>query len=323
MKYYFAPMEGITGYLYRNAHRAFFPDVDRYFIPFLVPNQKKCFRTRERNDILPEHNQGLEAIPQILTNKPEEFLAAAGELKRYGYREVNLNLGCPSRTVVSKGRGSGFLGMPEELDRFLEEIFEKTDMEISIKTRIGKDSPEEFGRLLEIYGRYPIKELIIHPRIQQDFYRNRPNLEVFGESLKLCRCPVCYNGDIRTKEDAQAFMKRFPQVERIMLGRGLLANPGLAGELRKKAPAGKGELRAFHDRLYGEYQEVFSGEKNVLFKMKEFWTYLARSFEGAEKYAKKIRKAQKLSGYETAVSGLFEECGLICGNPASWMEDSR
>lgn len=320
MKYYFAPMEGITGYLYRNAHREFFPHVDRYFIPFLVPNQKKCFRARERNDILPEHNQGLEAIPQILTNKAEEFLAAAGELERYGYREVNLNLGCPSRTVVSKGRGSGFLGNPEQLERFLEEIFEKTDMEISIKTRIGKDSPKEFGRLLEIYGKYPLKELIIHPRIQQDFYRNRPNLEVFGESLRLCSCPVCYNGDIRTVKDAQALKKKFPEIGCIMLGRGLLANPGLAGELQEKAPADRERLRAFHDRLYWGYREVFSGEKNVLFKMKEFWTYLVLNFEDAEKYAKKIRKAQKLSGYEAAVNDLFEKCRPVREHPPSWIE---
>lgn len=307
MKYSFAPMEGITGYLYRNAHHAFFPDVDRYFTPFLAPNQKKCFRTRERNDILPENNQGISVIPQILTNKAEEFIRAAEELKAYGYQEVNLNLGCPSRTVVSKHKGSGFLAIPQELDRFLDEIFEKTQIGISIKTRIGKDSPEEFAKLIGIYNKYPLKELIIHPRLQRDYYKNTPNLEAFGEGLTRSRCPVCYNGDIRSAEDVRRLRERFPQVKEIMIGRGLLVNPALAGEVKGRTPLEKQTLRAFHDHIYEAYRELFYGEKNVLFKMKELWSYLYLSFEDPEKYAKKIRKAQKLSGYDLAVESLFAE----------------
>lgn len=305
MKYYFAPMEGITGYLYRNAHQDYFPGLDRYMTPFLAPNQKTCFRTREREDVLPGHNRGMDVVPQILTNKAEEFLRAAGELKEYGYREVNLNLGCPSRTVASKCRGAGFLAVPEELDRFLDEIFEKADVEISIKTRIGKDSGEEFAHLMEIYNQYPVKELIIHPRVQKDFYRNTPNLDVFAQGFARSRCPVCYNGDIRTVADVKRIKERFPALERVMIGRGLLANPGLAGELLGEAPMDKGRLRGFHDRIYRDYQEVLFGEKNVLFKMKELWSYLIESFEDAEREGKKIRKAQRLREYEEAVEALF------------------
>lgn len=311
MKYYFAPMEGITGYLYRNAHHDYFPGIDRYMTPFLAPNQKTCFRTREREDILPEHNRGMDVIPQILTNKTEEFLKASGQLKEYGYREVNLNLGCPSRTVASKCRGAGFLAVPEELDRFLDEIFEKANMEISIKTRIGKDRGEEFAHLIEIYNQYPVKELIIHPRVQKDFYRNAPNLDVFAQGLARCECPVCYNGDLKTVKDVEEFRKRFPKVDRIMIGRGMLANPGLVGELQGKEPMDKQRLRNFHDRIYRDYQGLLFGEKNVLFKMKELWSYLIESFEDAEKEAKKIRKAQRLREYEEAVEALFSRKRLI------------
>ena len=318
MEYYFAPMEGITGYLYRNAHQEHFPGVDWYMSPFLAPNQKNTFRTREKNDILPENNRNVNLIPQILTNKAEEFIKGAHYLKEYGYGEVNLNLGCPSRTVASKHRGAGFLAVPEELDRFLDEIFEKAEVEISIKTRIGKDSGEEFAHLMEIYNQYPLKELIIHPRVQKDFYRNTPNLEVFAQGLAQCRCPVCYNGDLKTVTDVEEFRKRFPAVERIMIGRGLLANPGLVGELQGKEPVDKQKLRSFHDRIYRDYQGLLFGEKNVLFKMKELWSYLIESFEDAQKEAKKIRKAQRLSEYERAVEALFSDKRLVmegtCGS---------
>ena len=182
MKYYLAPMEGITGYIYRNAYEKFFHNIDKYFTPFIVPNQSRSLKTKELRDILPENNQGMNIVPQILTNDSEGFIVTAKKLKQLGYNEVNLNLGCPAGTVVSKNRGSGFLALRDELDRFLEEIYKIEDMKISIKTRIGKDTPEEFYKLIEIYNKYPLEELIIHPRTREDFYGNTPNLEVFKDA---------------------------------------------------------------------------------------------------------------------------------------------
>ena len=307
MKYYFAPMEGITGYIYRNAHRKFFKDVDVYFSPFIVPTQNRKFTSREKNDILLEHNQGITLIPQVLTNKWEDFVWTAQELKKYGYQEINLNLGCPSQTVVSKQRGSGFLAQPDQLDHFLDRIFSSLDIKISIKTRIGKDSPEEFPRLMEIYNKYPLKELIIHPRIQKDFYRNTPNWEMFRLAISLSKNPLCYNGDVFTVSDCNRLLNTFPSIDRIMLGRGLVTNPMLAGELNGKEPLKKEDLKAFHDQILSGYEEVISGDRNVLFKMKELWAYMIQSFENADKLGKKIRKSQTLSDYRAAVDALFHE----------------
>ena len=159
-KFYFAPLEGISGYVYRKAYEHYFGGIDKYFIPFIKPNQKGKLSSREKNDILPMHNQGMCAVPQILTNSAEDFIKTAERLQEYGYEEVNLNLGCPSKTVVSKGRGSGFLAEPDRLNAFLEEIFNETPIRISVKTRIGKESPEEWIRLLEIYNQYPMEEFI-------------------------------------------------------------------------------------------------------------------------------------------------------------------
>ena len=168
--FYFAPLEGITDYIYRNTYHRLFEPMDAYFIPFLTPDKNGKLSRRQRRDVLPENNEGLYVIPQILTNKEEEFLNGARQLEELGYREVNLNLGCPSRCVVSKGRGAGFLGDVEKLKRFLDTIFSGTGMRISIKTRIGVEDPEEFGPLLEVFDRYPISELIIHPRTAKEFY---------------------------------------------------------------------------------------------------------------------------------------------------------
>lgn len=307
MKLYMAPLEGITGHVFRRAYYACFGSVDKYFIPFIKPNQRGHLSSRERQDILPENNEGMYAVPQILTNSVEDFVRTARKLQKYGYRELNLNLGCPSGTVVSKGRGSGFLAFPEELDRFLDAVFGQTEVEISIKTRIGKDSPEEFGRLLEIYNRYPVKELIIHPRIQKDVYKNHPNWEVFRDACAESKNPVCYNGDLFSAEAYERAVNAFPEVDMWMFGRGLLMNPGLCRQIRQGTGLDKKTLRVFHDKIYGEYQEVLQGARTILFKMKELWSFLAPAFTNYEKYAKKIRKAEKLEVYERTVDALFEE----------------
>ncbi len=310
MYFYLAPLEGITGYVYRNAYHKYFGGIDKYFIPFISPNQFGHLSAREKNNIIPEHNKGMIAVPQILTNSAEDFVKTAVKLKKFGYKEVNLNLGCPSKTVVTKGRGSGFLAFPDKLDGFLNEIFELTGMKISIKTRIGKDSPEEFARLLEIYNKYPLEELIIHPRLQMDYYKNTPNWEVFREAIKNCRCKICYNGDIFSTQDYNHFAEAFPDVDHLMLGRGILSNPGLIGAVTDGNMLDKSLFKRFHDQIFHEYQQILSGDKNVLFKMKELWFYMAPAFIEHDKYAKRIKKAEKLYIYEDIVSALFEECEL-------------
>ncbi|MDY6012775.1 tRNA-dihydrouridine synthase family protein [Clostridium sp.] len=313
MKYYFAPMEGITGYIYRNSYNKFFDNIDKYFTPFIVPNNSRSLKTKELRDILPENNEGINIIPQILTNDSEGFIFTAQKLKRLGYDEINLNLGCPSGTVVAKNRGSGFLAKRYELDKFLEEIFKIDDMKISIKTRIGKESPEEFYELIKIYNKYPMEELIIHPRTRSDFYGNKPNLEVFKDALNLSTNTICYNGDIFTKEDNDKLIETFPKVDKIMIGRGILANPGLMGEIKDGTFVDKKILKDFHDEIFNNYRELFNEDRNAIFRMKELWGYMIHIFSDNKKYAKKIKKAQKLDAYNDAVSSLFEEQEIIKG----------
>lgn len=313
MKYYLAPMEGITGHIYRNAYEKFFHNIDKYFTPFIIPNTSTSLKTKELRDVLPENNNGINVVPQILTNDSEGFIVTTRKLKELGYDEVNLNLGCPSGTVVSKNRGSGFLAQREELDRFLEDIFSMDDVKISVKTRIGKDSPEEFYELIKIYNKYPIEELIIHPRTREDFYGNKPNLEVFKDALTSSTNPTCYNGDIFTVSDYKKITETFPNVDKVMIGRGILANPGLINEIKGKGVIDKEVLKAFHDEVFSRYREVLREDRNAIYRMKELWGYMIYIFSDNKKYAKKIKKAQNLIDYNMAVSTLFIEQHIVEG----------
>lgn len=308
MKLYLAPLEGITGWIYRNAQHACFGGFDKYFIPFISPNQHGHFSAREKKDVMPEHNRGMYAVPQILTNKADDFYYTAGKLHEYyGYGEINLNLGCPSKTVVTKCRGAGFLGEPQRLERFLDEIFNKCTVKISVKTRLGVEEPEEFERILGIYNKYPFEEVIIHPRVQKDFYKNTPRLEEFSKALQESKNPVCYNGDIKTAGGFESIMEKFPGLDRVMTGRGVLENPALGRELKGGEPASVSEIRKFHDLLYEGYCREMSGDRTILFKMKEMWSYLAPSFPESEKYAKKIKKCGKCRAYEAVVDEFFAQ----------------
>ena len=297
MQYYLAPMEGLTTYIFRSTYQKYFRAFDKYFTPFI---SSRRLNRRERDEILPEHNEGMTVIPQILTNKADEFLAIASQLSSFGYNTVNLNLGCPSGTVAAKKRGAGFLGVPRELDLFLQEIFEKSPLKISIKTRIGICSEEEWEPLLSIFKKYPAEELIIHPRLLKEQYLGTPHISACLTAAEYLSVPLCYNGDINDRTDQEHLLKKAPFVSRIMIGRGILAHPGLIS-----GPADKALLRTFHDDLYLAYQNRMSGETPVLYKMKDLWTYMSASFVHPEKYLKKIRKANRFPDYEAAVDTLF------------------
>ena len=345
MQYFFAPLEGITGYVYRNVHHKYFPGTDRYYMPFVAPNYTKHFKTKEKQDVAPENNEGLAAVPQVLSNKADEALWAVEELADLGYEEVNLNLGCPMPTVARKKKGSGLLKYTDELDAYLDGVFSGIDarpsdrppVRISVKTRLGTDSTEEAEALVRVYNRYPISELIVHPRCQKDLYRGTPDLEAFLLVWQNSTNPVVYNGDITVPADVlriaemcaaagaempaaqaggapgagqQAGTAPVPQapavhLESVMIGRGFLADPSLVRQCQGGAKITTEELREFHDELYRRFGETLPGTKVVLSHMKELWFYMGNLFEDGGKYLKEIRRANARPQYEAAVRVLL------------------
>ena len=317
MEYYFAPMEGITGAEYRAVHHRHFPGVDRYYMPFITPTQDRVFTPRELRNISPERNAGYRAVPQLLTKNAGDFNWAAGELFAMGYDEVDLNLGCPSGTVTAKGKGAGFLAHPDELDRFFDEVFAKCEG-ISVKTRLGVHEASEFDKLLEIYNRYPITELTIHPRVRQDFYKVRES--DFAAALPRCSMPVCYNGDLITERDVSAVSERYPDLPAVMIGRALIADPSLVMRLTGGKAADAKMLETFHDTLFVRYCEAFGDSRIAMLRMKEIWFYHLNLFENSEKTGKAIKKAKNAAEFQAAAAAVFRDCRVRANAVPLWFK---
>lgn len=306
MQYYFAPMEGLTDSVFRRLHHTYFPGVDRYYMPFISPTQHRCLTNREARELPVADSVPFTAVPQILTKVAEDFVWAAGQCAEQGYREVNLNLGCPSGTVVSKGKGSGMLSDPDNLDRFLDGVFSASPIPVSVKSRLGLTDPQEFPRLLDIFNRYPILELTLHPRVRKAFYSGDVDMEMFAYCAEMSKNPVCYNGDICALEDISRIKIRFPQVKSVMIGRGLIGDPGMLTPGGTTAEA----LEGMFDAMLSEYMALFGGSRNAMFRLKEHWSMLIHRFVDSEKLGKRLRKTTDLEEYKAITREIFHTLPL-------------
>ncbi|MBO4854023.1 MAG: tRNA-dihydrouridine synthase family protein [Oscillospiraceae bacterium] len=301
-KQYAAPMEGLTTWLWRRVHREVFGGADKYFTPFLSPNANLSFQKKELREV--ENNAGLTVVPQLLTARAEHFIWAARTLSDMGYREINLNAGCPAGTVTAKHKGAGLLRSPAELDRLLDGIFGAlSDLRISVKTRIGCHADGEWDALVEVYRRYPIYELIVHPRVQKDFYGGVARREVFTRTAEKTALPLVYNGDV-TAPDDPAFLGGA-----VMVGRGLLSDPALLRRSRGGAAASREELHRYHDALAQGYAAAL-GDEAALHRMWELWAYLIDAFPGGAPYLKRIRKCRSLTEYRPLAETIWNSLPL-------------
>lgn len=344
MNIYFAPLEGITGFVLRNACESCFPGtIDRYFAPFIAASCRKKLAARDLRDVLPENNTGICLIPQLLANKGEDFISTAQMLQQFGYRELNLNLGCPSATVVTKKRGAGLLAEPELLKAFLTECYdwaEGKDVKISIKTRIGMEEETEWENLRFLYESFPVSELIIHPRLREDYYQGKIREEAFAQAYRdscaeheQTAMQLCYNGDIVSREQIQKLADAYPELPAVMIGRGFLMRPGFTagllrqngempgetaenGGLETEKDVNKDKFWNFHDRIYEGYRSYLQGDKPVLFKMKELWSYLqvglselaGESKPKTDKLMKQLRKCNACADYDSVIRQLKLLC---------------
>ena len=311
MRLYIAPMEGITNHVFRSVHHRYFPGADKYYTPFFSPTADGRFTGRSLRDLDPKLNRGLPVVPQLLTKHSADFLWAAKALADMGYSEINLNLGCPSGTVVAKGKGSGLLDHPAELKTLLDGIFDyPLKAEVSVKTRLGRKDPEEFPKLLELFNDYPISELTVHCRVRDDLYRRPAQPQWFALPLRESKNPVCYNGDLATAEAFADFQAQFPETPAAMLGRGVVADPALLRRIRGGPPGDRETLKRYTEELFETYSSVFGSLRSALNRMKEIWFYQLHLFEGAEKYEKKLRKTTDPAEYRALVERIFGELPL-------------
>lgn len=314
MQYYFAPLEGLTDSVYREVHHKHFPGIHRYYTPFLSPTVHRSLTGREHREIPLAQELDYNVAPQVLTKNPEDFLWLAQQCADRGYNEINLNLGCPSGTVTAKGKGSGMLANPEFLQEFLDNIFRSSPLPISIKTRIGFTTPEEFPELVRIFDNYPIKELIIHPRVRKAFYSGDVDKNAFLYAQKQLRCPLCYNGDLCSTQDIEKIKENFPGINAVMLGRGLIGDPGMLSPGGTTAE----KLEAFHEELLMRYIESFGGPRNAMSRLKEHWRHLLCMFEGSERLGKQLRKTTDMAQYRDIVQQILHTCPMRDQLSADW-----
>lgn len=306
MKFCFAPLEGITYPEYRQLHAELFGGAAEYHAPFIAPSSggfKQSFLEKK----LPDRACGYKLVPQLLVNSADAFLETAHQLADLGFREVNLNVGCPSGTVFAKHKGSGMLSDLNSFEELLDRIFAGSELKISLKTRMGIVSTEEFGRILELYNRYPITELIVHARAREGYYKSEPDREGFLKAFRQAKMPVCYNGNIFSPEDLSELKELLPELDSVMVGRGAVANPALIRMLNGGACLSLEEFQAFHDRLEALYAAEYD-DSVVLHRMKELWYYMISLFDDSARQEKRILKARSVTDYHGEVERLLAEC---------------
>ncbi len=308
-KLYLAPMEELTGYVFRNVLEAHFGGVDKYFTPFISPDNR-IMKTRSRREIIPSNNEGKTVVPQLLTNDGTQFNEAAELMAGFGYEELNINFGCPSNTVAAKFKGSGILRAPDIMERFLDEVFSSKDgaiakhhgMRISVKTRVGYNDTSDFEKVLDLLGRYPFCEVIVHPRIKKDLYKGTPRMEMFEMACDRLNTDIVYNGDVFTADDFEKLDKS--RIPAVMIGRGAVRDPGIFRRIKTGQETTKDELYDFLSDLYETYKAE-TGPQNALAKLKEVWSYTVLLI-GDEKVRaqtfKSVIKAKNENEYRDAIA---------------------
>ena len=305
-----SPLQGFTDFRFRNAFHKYFGGIDTFYSPYIKLNGKLVVKGSYERDILPENNNTLQVIPQIITNDADEFLFVAKYVKQLGYNELNWNLGCPYPMVAKSGMGSGLICNTGRIDEILERAHNETDIVVSMKMRMGYDNPTEILDVFPILEKYPIKNIAIHARIGKQLYKGGVDLDSFQKCLDVSKHKLYYNGDITSVEKFRMLKERFPSIDHFMIGRGLIADPFLPSMIKNNTteyPKNRFEIfEEFHDTIYRDYDAYLQGPTPIKMKMLGFWEYFSESFSNPQKTYKKIKKAGNSKHYEEVVKEIFK-----------------
>lgn len=309
-KFYLAPLQSFTDFAYRKSYHRLFGGFEAYYIPYIASGPGEKIRNSQLRDLLPEHNDGIPVVPQILCANPDELISLAKRVEDFGYKKLNLNLGCPYPMATNRGRGSALLEKPDELKAILDALFNQFQFEVSVKFRAGMTDDHAVFKLIDLLKSYPISQYTFHPRTANQLYKGEADRQLFSEFSREFGQPLVYNGDIQTAADIDEIRTLVPSQTEWMVGRGILTNPFLLAELRGEATSteSKNQLKQeFHQAFFDEYRKTFSDDGQVLMKMKGFWTYFSESFSNPHKAFKLVKKASSLQKYDAAIATIFRE----------------
>lgn len=309
VKIYQAPLQGFTDFDFRKALAGSFGGIDKFFIPYLSYSKGREIKKSQLREVFPENNSFMEAVPQVLFADAPELFDLVSILTGYGYQEINLNLGCPYPMATNKGRGAAWLEKPEAFDELLQQLFAKDfQARFSVKMRAGMTNDQDARAIFEVVNKFPVEEVIFHPRTASQMYDGKANPQLFAGAVSLVKHPLAYNGDVCSVADFQDLQALLPEQKCWMVGRGLLANPALAAQLKGEVFDRKElreKLRDFHDRLFEAYSSRLDGGSHILMKMTQFWIYFSQSFDNPHKALKLVKKSSSLLKYNAAVTEIF------------------
>jgi len=298
---YSSPLQGYTDFRFRSASQKYFGGIDQYFAPYIRLNGKGEIKPANERDINPANNLSIKLVPQLMTKDAREFLFIAKYVQKLGYSELNWNLGCPYPMVTKRGMGSGMLASPEKIDEILSRVNAESDIRVSVKMRLGLESPDEIFKVLPVLDKYLLENITIHPRLGKQLYKGEVDLDTFERCIGQSRHKILYNGDITSVQAFRELKDRFPDIEHWMIGRGLIADPFLPAMIKAdnhNYPENWVEIFSkFHDTLFSSYIEALSGPKHILLKMYHLWEYFIYLFPNPPKSLKKIKKVQNIEAY--------------------------
>ena len=308
------PFQGITDAPFRNVFKRHFGGIDKFYTPFFTGiHKEEHAKNLQGEEIDPLYNDVETLTPQILSTDAEEILRFAKQCQQLGYKEINLNMGCPFPRVANKKRGCGLLPYPDKVEAMLERVFEEIDIKFSVKCRLGYFDPKEIDAILPIFNKFPISELIIHPRIGKQLYKGEADVERFKALIPYINAPLVYNGDIVSEDSFNRISNAVQPVNQFMLGRGILANPFLAEQIKNDKASTHDKTERLHNYVIDLYEDRLhhaGGSPKVLGRMKELWSYLMNSFEEPQVVWRKIKKINALKEYEEAVETIFKEIAI-------------
>jgi tRNA-dihydrouridine synthase B len=309
------PFQGITDVYYRQLFEAHFGGIDKYYTPFFTGIYKVSGRSLRAHEIDPAWNNTAKLCPQILSRDAHEIILFGKACKDLGYNEINWNMGCPYPRVAKKKRGSGLLPYPDLVENLLADIKKELPLSLSIKCRLGYEDPHELDALIPFFNAYGLSELIVHARIGKQLYQGGVNEDRFAQIAGAITTELVYNGDVFSKAGFERFQNHFPGVGHWMLGRGLLADPFLALDLKNECDDGfderKEKVLRFMTDLFLQRRKVSGDRLTSLGRMKELWSYLVWSFSEPQSAWRLIRKCNSFETYEQAVAQVFEQLDWV------------
>lgn len=304
-----SPLQGFTDFRFRNAQQKYFGGIDTYYAPYIKMGKKQLIKGSYQRDLNPDVNTTLEVIPQVMTADADDFIFVIKYIQSLGYKELNWNLGCPYPMVTNSGMGSGLICNTEKIDHILDRAHSETDVTISMKMRLGYESPQEILDSFPILEKYPLKNVAIHARLGKQLYKGGVDLDAFAKCVSSAKHTLYYNGDITSVEDFRKMQERFPTIQHFMIGRGLIADPFLPSMIKadtEEYPENRWDIfKEFHDTIYAQYDEALSGPTPIKMKMLGFWEFFSQSTHNPQKVYKTIKKAGNPFKYRKAVDEII------------------